>query len=131
MRARLGAAVLVALVAGCGSDEPPAAPDVLPAVEAYVDAVNARDLDALAESFAPDGEVVDVSRTIAGRAAIRAWARDEVIGGTLRVLSVAERRDDGRKLLVHWAPRGSEGWRAHYDFTVSASGITTADLQYA
>ncbi|GAA4106414.1 nuclear transport factor 2 family protein [Actinomadura miaoliensis] len=148
------ALVTTLTLAGCGGDEDPSAaapttsagassagrpPASAPAsvdgvdaaARAYVDAVNRRDLDALVNAFAGDGAVVDVSRTISGRDAIRAWARDEVIGGSLRVLSIAERRDDGQKLLVHWAPSGSQGWRAHYDFTVSGGKIRTADLQYA
>jgi hypothetical protein len=101
------------------------------AAQAYVDAVNARDLNALVVSFAPDAEIVDVGRSIEGHDAIREWAGNEVIGGTLRVLSIAERRADGQKLLVHWAPGGSGGWRAHYDFTVGDGRIVKADLQYA
>ncbi|GAA3967226.1 hypothetical protein GCM10023085_57090 [Actinomadura viridis] len=151
MISRLSAVgVAVLLLAGCsgeatdspapaspppsGSASPPAPPAVAgvqPAAQAYVDAVNREDLDALVAAFAPDGKVIDVSRTIAGRDAIRDWARNEVIGGRLRVLSIAERRTGGQKLLVHWAPAGSDGWRAHYDFTVSGNGIRTADLQYA
>ncbi|MEW1841732.1 nuclear transport factor 2 family protein [Nonomuraea angiospora] len=100
-------------------------------VRAYVDAVNARDLDALIAAFASDGVVIDVTRPIRGHDAIREWARAEVIGGILKVVSVAERRASGQKLLVHWAPAGSGGWRAHYDFTVSGGRIVRADLQYA
>ncbi|MEO3745222.1 nuclear transport factor 2 family protein [Plantactinospora sp. B5E13] len=118
-----------------GSDGPAtAAPGSGPAVagpaQAYVDAVNAGDLDALVAAFAPDGLVVDVNRRIEGRDAIRAWADAEVIGGTLRVLEVAA-KPGGQDLLVHWAPGGSAGWRAHYRFTMTATTITTADLQYA
>lgn len=101
------------------------------AAQAYVDAVNARDLDALVVSFAPDAEIIDVSRSIKGHDAIRRWADGEVIGGTLRVLSIAGRRGDGQKLLVHWAPGGSGGWEAHYDFTVGGGRIVRVDLQYA
>ncbi|MEU6781422.1 nuclear transport factor 2 family protein [Nonomuraea angiospora] len=100
-------------------------------VRAYVDAVNARDLDALVTAFASDGVVIDVTRPIRGHDAIREWARAEVIGGTLKVVSIAERRSNGQKLLVHWAPAGSGGWRAHYDFTVSGGRVVQADLQYA
>jgi hypothetical protein len=53
-----------------------------------------------------------------------------VIGGRLQVVSVTG-MPNGQDLLVHWAPRGSDGWRAHYRFTVTADGITLADLQYA
>jgi hypothetical protein len=105
--------------------------EVVPAAQAYVDAVGRRDLEGLVTAFHADGRIVDVSRTIAGHDAIRTWARNEVIGGTLRVLEVVERRADGQKLLVHWAPAGSDGWRAHYDFTVHDGRISVANLQYA
>jgi ketosteroid isomerase-like protein len=104
---------------------------VLPAARAYVDAVNRQDLDGLVDAFHPDARIVDVSRTIAGREAIRSWARAEVIGGSLSVVRIVERRPDGQKLLVRWAPAGSSGWLAHYDFTVTANRISLADLQYA
>ncbi len=32
---------------------------------------------------------------------------------------------------MHWALAGSNGWRAHYRFTMTAHAITLADLQYA
>jgi hypothetical protein len=105
--------------------------EVLPAAQAYVDAVARRDLDGLVSAFHPDGRIVDVSRTIAGHEAIRTWARNEVIGGTLEVLEIVERRPNGQKLLVRWAPAGSDGWRAHYDFTVRGDRISLAELQYA
>jgi hypothetical protein len=57
-------------------------------VMVYVNAVNQNNLDSLALSFAPDGSVIDVSRRITGRSAIRTWAGNEVIGGTLRVLEI-------------------------------------------
>ncbi|MCP2354867.1 hypothetical protein HD597_001887 [Nonomuraea thailandensis] len=142
-------ALVPLLAAACGAPPAPGTPTPSPpaatasgavagavagvgrAGQAYVDAVNAGDLDALVASFAPDAVIVDVSRSIEGHDAIRRWAGDEVIGGTLRVLSVAERRADGQKLLVHWAPGGSGGWRAHYDFTIGDGLIVKADLQYA
>ncbi len=113
-----------------GSSEPSPASDLDARIQAYVDAVNAESLDGLASAFAVDGVVIDVSREIAGRAAIREWADNEVIGGSLRVLDI-EPRQDGARLLVHWAPAGSDGWRAYYDFDVAGDGITRADLQYA
>lgn len=146
------AALLPFLAAACGTPPPPGSSSPSPppattsspaatasgpvagvdrAAQGYVDAVNAGDLDALVASFAPDAEIIDVSRSIQGHDAIRQWAGNEVIGGTLRVLSIAERRADGQKLLVHWAPGGSGGWRAHYDFTVGGGRIVKADLQYA
>lgn len=143
------AAVAVVLwgVAGCGGDEPPAGRSAAesPAGDAcdwrrsaaavparrYVDAVNAEDLDALEEAFAADGVVRDVSRDIEGPEAIREWAGAEVIGGRLRVLGCT-RTQRGVRLLVHWAPAGSDGWRADYTFdNAGQDRIARADLQYA
>ena len=100
------------------------------AVQCYVDAVNSEDLDALVDCFAPDGLIVDVSREIQGREAIRAWAEGEVIGGALEALEV-EPSESGQRLLVHWAPAGSAGWRAYYTFEMQDGFIVLADLQYA
>ncbi|AQZ60729.1 hypothetical protein BKM31_03685 [[Actinomadura] parvosata subsp. kistnae] len=140
----LGAALVpFLLAAACGAPPSPSPPPartptgaaavsgVDGAARAYVDAVNAGDLDALVAAFAPEAEIIDVTRSIKGHDAIRTWADNEVIGGTLRVLAIAERRPDGQKLLVHWAPGGSGGWRAHYDFTLAGGRIVRADLQYA
>ncbi|MEV4059201.1 nuclear transport factor 2 family protein [Nonomuraea dietziae] len=145
--AGLGAIVLASLLllTGCssaresaGSATTPSAAASPQAVQgvgreamAYVDAVNGGDLDALVASFAEDAQIVDVSRSIRGRAAIREWASNEVIGGRLTVLSIAQQRRDGQRLLVRWAPGGSDGWRAHYDFTWANGKIVKADLQYA
>lgn len=102
------------------------------AARRYVDAVNDGDLDALVAAFAPDGVVVDVSREISGREAIRDWAGDEVIGGTLEVLGSEPVANGGVRMLVHWAPAGSDGWRAYYTFEAAPDGgISLADLQYA
>jgi hypothetical protein len=95
-----------------------------------VDAVNNKDLDALVAAFAEDGTIVDVTRRITGRAAIRTWAEDEVIGGRLQVFTVSPMAG-GQDLLVQWAPAGSTGWRAHYRFTYAGDLIAVADLQYA
>lgn len=107
-----------------------ASASVDPAARCYVEAVNAENLDALVDCFAPNGVVNDVSREISGRRAIREWARDEVIGGSLRIIG-AEPRPDGTRLLVHWAPEGSSGWRAYYTFESEDGLIVRADLQYA
>ncbi|TDC92689.1 nuclear transport factor 2 family protein [Nonomuraea deserti] len=131
LRAAEGPTTVDPAPASPSGTSPGAATGVVAAAQAYVDAVNARDLEALVTSFARNGEIVDVSRSIRGHDAIREWADNEVIGGTLRVVSVVENRADGQRLLVHWAPSGSSGWRAHYDFTVRGGRIVKADLQYA
>jgi hypothetical protein len=144
---RIASAVLaVAVLSACAGNGPattapassapvtsPAdvAGQLLPAVAAYVDAVNGKNLDALVDAFAPNGEVVDVGRRFAGRAAIRGWADREVIGGTLTVTGVAEQRTGYQRLLVRFAPGGTGGFAAYYAFTVDHGAITRADLTYA
>jgi hypothetical protein len=100
-------------------------------VAAYVTAVNAKDLDGLVRAFAPNGQVVDVGRRFTGRDAIRRWAESEVIGGTLTVTAVVENGPDHQRLLVTFAPSGTGGFAAHYDFTIDGTTITSADLTYA
>ncbi|MEO3828814.1 nuclear transport factor 2 family protein [Actinomadura sp. B10D3] len=144
MRTAIAMAALLLLAIGTGACEngepaddqatarerPGPVVQVAPQAGRYIDAVNRSDLDALVESFTSGGKIVDVSREISGRPAIRDWARAEVIGGRLEVLSVT-RISGGQDLLVHWAPRGSTGWRAHYRFTFQGDRIALADLQYA
>ncbi|GAA2322465.1 hypothetical protein GCM10010149_89510 [Nonomuraea roseoviolacea subsp. roseoviolacea] len=112
------------------ADTPPQ-DGLLAPVSAYVTAVNGRDLDALAGAFAADAELVDVGRRFRGRAAIRDWARAEVIGGALTVVRVAESRPGHQRLLVRFAPGGQGGFEAFYAFTVEGSSITRAELTYA
>ncbi|MFE9751065.1 MBL fold metallo-hydrolase [Saccharothrix saharensis] len=107
------------------------ADELLAPVRGYVDAVNAGDLDALAGVFAEDAELVDVGRRFTGRAAIRAWAENEVVGGKLTVTEVAENRPGYQRLLVRFAPGGTGGFDAHYAFTVTGSTIGKAELAYA
>lgn len=104
---------------------------LLPAARAYVEAVNAGDLDALVAAFDEDGVVIDVTREIRGREAIREWADAEVIGGSLRVDGITPVDAATQRVRVHWAPAGSTGWAADYTFTVRGDKVVVADLQYA
>ncbi|GAA2615270.1 nuclear transport factor 2 family protein [Actinomadura fulvescens] len=155
LAASSAAACALALAAGCSddADKPaasattatpatsaaqatPTAPStsaakLLPPIDAYVNAVKNKDLDALAGAFADDAELIDVGRRFNGRAAIRDWARAEVIGGTLTVVRVVEDRPGHQRLLVRFAPGGTGGFEAHYAFTVTGSAITKAELTYA
>jgi hypothetical protein len=97
----------------------------------YINGVNNNNLDCVTNSFASNGVVVDVTRRIEGRAAIHTWANNEVMGGSLRVIEIHQETSSRVRLLVHWAPRGSNGWRAWYTFEYANGFITLADLQYA
>jgi hypothetical protein len=93
--------------------------------------VNNNNLDSVTNSFASNGVVVDVTRRIEGRAAIRTWANNEVMGGSVRVIEIHQETISRVRLLVHWAPLGSNGWRAWYTFEYANGLITLANLQYA
>ncbi|MEV1003107.1 nuclear transport factor 2 family protein [Nonomuraea sp. NPDC050202] len=101
-----------------------------PAAQRYLDAVAAKDADALAAAFAPDGLVIDVGREIRGRDAIRRWAAAEVIGGVYTLLEHTP-RTGGVTLLVRFQPGGTGGFRAAYHFDISDGLITMATLEYA
>jgi nuclear transport factor 2 (NTF2) superfamily protein len=61
-------------------------------IAAHVDAVNARDTDAIVATFAPDAYVNDAHREIRGRDAIRGFVAKELVGDrvTMDVVEVVE-----------------------------------------
>ncbi|MFJ9217005.1 nuclear transport factor 2 family protein [Streptomyces sp. NPDC102383] len=101
-----------------------------PAAQAYVDAVAAEDLDALVDAFHSDARLVDVGRRFTGHDEIRDWARDEVIGGRLTVLKNTP-KSNGTTLLVRFAPGGTGGFEANYEFDVRDGRIARLNLRYA
>ncbi|WP_261300730.1 nuclear transport factor 2 family protein [Paenibacillus andongensis] len=101
-----------------------------PEARPYVDAVNNGDLDALVNSFAEEAVITDVKRQIKGWEEIRFWGKNEVMGGTLEVLE-NEPKPKGVRMLVHFAPKGSKGFKAYYTFEFKDGKIISADLQYA
>jgi SnoaL-like protein len=112
---------------------PPPASDeaaIDPAVVTFVDAVAAKSVDAVVDSFSADATVIDVTRSFEGREAIRQWAANELVGGSLRVL-VASNYQGGQELLVELTPEGaSSGFQAEYRFDVRDNKITKLDMQY-
>ncbi|GAA2284481.1 hypothetical protein GCM10010415_62910 [Streptomyces atrovirens] len=110
--------------AAAGAEEVPAA------AQAYVDAVAAEDLDALVDAFHPDARLIDVGREFNGRDEIRDWADNEVIGGRLTVLKNTP-KPGGTTLLVRFAPGGTGGFEANYEFDVRDGRIAELNLQYA
>ncbi|MEU4330119.1 nuclear transport factor 2 family protein [Nonomuraea dietziae] len=101
-----------------------------PAAQRYLDAVAAKDADAVASAFATEGLVVDVGREIRGRDAIRQWAANEVIGGVYTLLDHTTRAG-GVTMLVRFQPGGVGGFRANYSFDITDGLITKATLEYA
>ncbi|WP_051022428.1 nuclear transport factor 2 family protein [Nocardia pneumoniae] len=134
-------AIAAGMVAACadepsaaGTTEPPAysfdAGSLDPAAQRYLDAVAARDDDAVAAAFTPDATVTDVSREIRGREAIRRWAADEVIGGVYTLLGHSPRAG-GTTMLLRFRRGSGDGFRATYRFDITDGLITRADLRYA
>jgi len=70
-----------------------------PAIDLYVKAENAGDVESLAECFAPDAIVHDEGHTYEGLAAIKAWKADtkKKYNHTVEPLEVAHR--DGKTVL--------------------------------
>lgn len=101
-----------------------------PAAQAYVDAVADEDLDGLVDAFHSDAELTDVGRKFNGHDEIRDWARNEVIGGKLTVLKDTP-QSNGTTLLVRFAPGGTGGFEANYEFQVRDGRIARLNLQYA
>ena len=114
-----------------------------PEARRYFDAVAAGVERGVSLAFAPDAVVVDVDRPIAGRAAIEAWAREEVVGGTYRILAADARAEpdggtssgtDGGtvSILLEFTPPGErEAFRARYTLRLRGGLIERAELAYA
>ena len=67
--------------------------EISPAVQRYVDAVNAFDIDAVMAMFAPDALVNDNNREFADPDSIRAWVAAEIVGDrvTMEITEAIER----------------------------------------
>jgi SnoaL-like domain len=103
----------------------------LPApIRSYFEAVASQDSEALANCFAAEAVIIDVHRQIAGRQKIRKWGQNEVLGGKYNII---EWHGDGDavQLLLTFAPRDEEPFRARYEFKIQDEQIVTASLQYA
>jgi hypothetical protein len=96
-----------------------------PAALTYVQAVNTANLQALVDVFTPAATIVTT-----GHATIETWTRNEVMGGNLEVLEVAN-YPSGQDLLVHFSSKESSGLRTHYRFDIASDKISGANLQYA
>jgi hypothetical protein len=142
-RVALGvAAATIAVAIGLAALSPPsqgastrtqAASLTLPApVRCFRNAVNNAALAALLNCFASRGVVIDVGRRFAGKAAIRTWARNELIGGRLTIIRrvARPRNPNGLTLLVRFAPGGSGGFLAHYRFVTRNAKLVLVDMQY-
>ncbi|HEY1817719.1 MAG TPA: nuclear transport factor 2 family protein [Kofleriaceae bacterium] len=81
-------------------------------IATHIAAVNAFDIDAIADTFADDALVNDNRRELWGKAAIRAWIAKELVGDkvTMQVTEVIER---GAETIV----------RARYDGTYDKTNL--------
>jgi hypothetical protein len=102
-----------------------------PEVRRYFDAVEHGRAGEVADCFVERGVVVEVDRPIVGRAAIRAWAEEEVVGGRYQVLGSTPRDGGVTVLLTFTPPDETDAFRARYAFDVADGKIARVDLQYA
>ncbi|MYH58661.1 MAG: nuclear transport factor 2 family protein [Boseongicola sp. SB0675_bin_26] len=108
---------------------PALAEDLPEPVSCYQDSANAKDIEAYMSCFTTAAEMVDVSRTFAGKDAIRAWALREVIpsGETFRHRRILEQGTGYAKTEVNWL-----NWVVHYTYWWDDAGkIIRMSLQYA
>ena len=93
--------------------QPLRAADLPVAISCYQDSTNAKNIDAYVGCFTDDAEMIDVSRTISGRDAIRARALREVIshGDTFRHRRILESSAGYAKIEVNWL-----SWVVHYSY---------------
>ena len=98
------------------------------AIQCYQQATNSKSIDAYMNCFTADPVMIDVSRTITGRAAIKRWALAEVIpnGTTFQHRKIIESKPGFAKTEVKWMR-----WVVHYSYWWDQSGkITKMSLQY-
>jgi hypothetical protein len=102
-------------------------------IMAYFRGVIANDANAVAEAFTENGEIIDVSRSIRGRANIATWTRNEVLGGRYLLIGQTVLPNGDIRILLNFSPppATSNGWRANYTFRIQNGKLTLADLQYA
>ncbi|HEX4451195.1 MAG TPA: nuclear transport factor 2 family protein [Kofleriaceae bacterium] len=78
----------------------------------HIEAVNAFDIDAIADTFADGALVNDNRREFWGKAAIRAWIAKEIVGDKV-TMRVTEARERGDEAVV----------RARYDGTYDKTNL--------
>ena len=101
---------------------PARAEDLPESVSCYQDSANAKDIESYMSCVTTAAEMVDVSRTFAGKGAIRAWALREVIPSveTFRHRRIQERGTGFAKTEVNWLI-----WVVHYTYWWDDAGKIT------
>ncbi|MER6357441.1 nuclear transport factor 2 family protein [Streptomyces sp. NPDC001634] len=100
-----------------------ALPDV---VAAYIEAVNAFDVDAILATFADDAVVNDASREFADPASIRAWLDREIVGDKV-TMEVTEFARHGNLMVVRARYDGEYDKTNLPDELVLTNYLTVAD----
>ncbi len=101
------------------------------AAACYFDTIAAKNLGKFAACFDTNAVIIDVTREIRGRDAIKTWAKNEVVGGRYTILEVKEIKNEA-SILLRFSPNGvGEGFRARYVVTWKNNKIIKMDLQYA
>lgn len=98
------------------------------AIKCYSAGANSEDIKKYMSCFTSKAEILDVSRTLKGSAAIKSWAKREVIpnGKTFRHRKILEQKAGYAKTEVKWL-----SWVVHYYYWWDKNGkITKMSLQY-
>lgn len=100
-------------------------------IQSYVNGINNSNLDIALSSFATNSSLTYPGGTIVGRDNIRSFLQQNVIGGSVEYIGVVEQSATSIKILVHWRPGRSNGWREHFTFSLSNANITSLLFEYA
>jgi SnoaL-like domain len=125
-------ALLLSAWLGISQPDTRAQTPTLPApAQCFFDTLAAENLEAFAECFAENAVVIDATREIRGRVAIRAWANNEIIHGQYAILEVEEIRD-GVRIFLRYTPGGvGDGFRVRYDLKFEYGKIVNLTLRPA
>ena len=121
-------AIATVITFSLAGTSPVMAAELPTAIQCYQQATNSKSINAYMNCFTADPVMIDVSRTIQGRDAIRRWALAEVIpnGATFQHRKIIESKPGFAKTEVKWMR-----WVVHYSYWWDQSGkITKMSLQY-
>jgi hypothetical protein len=105
--------------------------DLPPVVARFVDASNARDLDAAIACFAADAVVEDEGRTHSGTAEVRQWKHETESRFTYTIEPIAVDRRNGQAIVTATLAGNFPGSPVEqtYDFTIEDGAITALKIR--
>jgi uncharacterized membrane protein (DUF4010 family) len=125
-------ALLIALLTVLSTMASAQVAELAPTAACYFTAVEKQNLKSLTDCFSGNAVILDVNRRIEGQSAIRAWAKNEVMGGKYQILETTTTKK-GISVLLRFAPPGTSGngFKARYEIEITDGKISFMNLQYA